>query len=164
MSALERVLSGPWRVAAHIICALLVVAFGAVVALEVKGIFEQRALEARRVVVDWRADGWRVEDGHLQFDVWGRKVRDCEFVAGSVAILAQTGSGFTERQVTFLEDTSPGSSRPSFPEHQYFGTWSIPIGGSGGAVVPGLIKGNVLHLCGGDVTASPVGPFTYSLT
>lgn len=108
------------------------------------------------VVRRWEAQAIRKPTGETILVVRGEKVRpECAYVprSESVIIVPPDGGDGYEVDLTYLDDPTPGSSRPA--GRQSFGRWLIgtPIWAAAGS----RIHGSVQHRCHvGRLTVTPI--------
>lgn len=117
------------------------------------------ALETRMfpVVRRWEAVATRLPTGETVLAVRGEKTRpECAYIPQSESMVVAPpgdGDGY-EVQMTYLDDPTPGSSRPG--GRQSFGRWLIatPIWAPAGSRIYGVVQ----HRChAGRSTITPIG-------
>lgn len=86
-------------------------------------------------------------------DVYGWKIRDCSIVAGSFVGWYKILGDWHETPLSFPDDTSPDSTRPSGLSRQSFGLFQwekVPIGSN-------RVRVTLQHDCDGSVRTTVAG-------
>lgn len=106
------------------------------------------------VVVFMTAQNVAFEAGSVTAEVFGRKLRNCEVVKGSVIGWYERGGVWFEiEDFEFLQDRTPDSTRPT--GRQSFGVWRW------GGIHPDAtaVRMTMEHLCGDTLRVTTNGPF-----
>lgn len=147
----------------HIIHAFVAVSIAMGVAVTVSTAADYIAEQQRResaVVNDWQTLNWRRTATGLAVDVYGTKNLECVFVSDfEISAVAFVDGVAVEVKVRFLNDETPGSTRPVGA--QSFGVWEFSAP-SGHDIQRGLIVIPVAHLCP-STDGGPVVPVISSI-
>ena len=147
---------------AHMVIAIVIaIGAGFIVSEAVEHIVENERRK-KAIVNDWQGLNWRMQDGWLVVDVYGVKNKECLFIKDyQVSAVAYVGGVPREVNLAFLDDTTPGSTRPVGA--QSFGAWGFKAR-DGLRIDRGPIVTSVAHICARSDEESPPVPVISSIT
>ena len=108
------------------------------------------------VVIDYTANNIQIKNGAISADIYGNKIKDCQYVAHSEAGYVKIQGAWQKSRFEFIRDYSPGASRPL--GYQFFGTYKWTLDNLEYPVTQVLVRSEAV--CDGVLTVINQGPWS----